>query len=829
MGGQRSSTCAPLRCTFFRSAAGVDALNYCEGAVLTRMHVSAKCRRSMLHFSCVRHIHASVQQPENIKNNSIVAPYGEQYTDPFPLYQRQTEDLHEFKEVLESSSRLQIMEEEKNFLQSRLPLMYPCSHFPAFNANMIDLCNLGIQYYRTLDHFWGRPIKQEPVMTNIMWPNGPLYLHSSYQKNYPGTMFPYHMAPQSIHTRNHFASKRLDEDALRKSSVRDSEDHKQKVEKVDVNIQIDDSFYVDIGDQKRWKCPLCDKSYTSKYNLVTHIIGHSGIKPHACTHCGKLFKQLSHLHTHMLTHQGARPHKCHVCHKAFTQTSHLKRHMMQHSQVKPYSCRVCGRGFAYPSELKVHENKHESGRENICVECGLDFPTLAQLKRHLTAHRGPVQYNCTECNKTFQYPSQLQNHMMKHKDIRPHICSECGMEFVQPHHLKQHSLIHKGVKEHKCGICGREFTLLANMKRHVLIHTNIRAYQCHLCFKSFVQKQTLKAHMIVHSDVKPFKCKLCGKAFNRMHNLLGHMHLHSDSKPFKCIYCSSKFTLKGNLTRHLKVKHGVTPRGFHSRGEGEELHLPGVILVRTTERFSSGVFSRLRMRIRVESRTLTKNSAFSFYCTGVCPGKFADRRSRNRSAPLRGSSLDNPRPVQFSADRSTDPGFQTIILFILYVGAGRGRASLFRSINLGSMEQKEPFDLSKKRRLKETLCHSDGESVKSSSSQEDKDESLNSPGIYEQDNRYPREGQHGHPSALTKSFSQKLEAATHRQKNDERISNSHQKEESHKEFSTTEMQCELPASDYSYYHNNTNTDETSNKKLKRTSNHHNNHHDHSRM
>ncbi|OCT98633.1 zinc finger protein 366-like [Xenopus laevis] len=624
-------------------------------------------------------------------------------------------------------SRLQIMEEEKNFLQSRLPLMYPCSHFPAFNANMIDLCNLGIQYYRTLDHFWGRPIKQEPVMTNIMWPNGPLYLHSSYQKNYPGTMFPYHMAPQSIHTRNHFASKRLDEDALRKSSVRDSEDHKQKVEKVDVNIQIDDSFYVDIGDQKRWKCPLCDKSYTSKYNLVTHIIGHSGIKPHACTHCGKLFKQLSHLHTHMLTHQGARPHKCHVCHKAFTQTSHLKRHMMQHSQVKPYSCRVCGRGFAYPSELKVHENKHESGRENICVECGLDFPTLAQLKRHLTAHRGPVQYNCTECNKTFQYPSQLQNHMMKHKDIRPHICSECGMEFVQPHHLKQHSLIHKGVKEHKCGICGREFTLLANMKRHVLIHTNIRAYQCHLCFKSFVQKQTLKAHMIVHSDVKPFKCKLCGKAFNRMHNLLGHMHLHSDSKPFKCIYCSSKFTLKGNLTRHLKVKHGVTPRGFHSRG------------------------------------------------------------------------------------------------------AGRGRASLFRSINLGSMEQKEPFDLSKKRRLKETLCHSDGESVKSSSSQEDKDESLNSPGIYEQDNRYPREGQHGHPSALTKSFSQKLEAATHRQKNDERISNSHQKEESHKEFSTTEMQCELPASDYSYYHNNTNTDETSNKKLKRTSNHHNNHHDHSRM
>ncbi|CDQ89912.1 unnamed protein product [Oncorhynchus mykiss] len=372
-------------------------------------------------------------------------------------------------------------------------------------------------------------------------------------------------------------------------------------EKLGLNIHIDDSYHVDVGgNQKRWKCRTCEKSYTSKYNLVTHILGHSGIKPHSCHLCGNRFKQLSHLHTHLLTHQGTRPHKCQVCHKAFTQTSHLKRHMMQHSDVKPYSCGVCGRGFAYPSELRAHELKHEKGQENVCVECGLDFPTLAQLKRHLTAHRGPTLYRCSECQKSFQYPSQLQNHMMKHKDIRPYICSECGMEFIQSHHLKQHTLTHKyymvkpgqraallknlepskqtnetlerdGVKEHKCRICGREFTLLANMKRHVLIHTNIRSYQCHLCFKSFVQKQTLKAHMIVHSDIKPYKCKLCGKEFNRMHNLMGHMHLHSDSRPFKCRYCPSKFTLKGNLTRHMKVKHGIMDMGLNARGKYSRL------------------------------------------------------------------------------------------------------------------------------------------------------------------------------------------------------------------------------------------------------------------
>nr|XP_056721970.1 zinc finger protein 710 [Euleptes europaea] len=342
---------------------------------------------------------------------------------------------------------------------------------------------------------------------------------------------------------------------------------KAQLDRLDINVQIDDSYLV----EKRWQCRLCEKSYTSKYNLVTHILGHNGVKPHSCPHCSKLFKQPSHLQTHLLTHQGTRPHKCQVCHKAFTQTSHLKRHMLLHSDVKPYSCRFCGRGFAYPSELKAHEGKHESGRCHVCVECGLDFSTLPQLKRHLATHQGPTLYPCPECSKAFHYRSQLQNHMLKHQDVRPFVCTECGMEFSQIHHLKQHSLTHKGVKEFKCEVCGREFTLQANMKRHMLIHTSVRPYQCHICFKTFVQKQTLKTHMIVHSPVKPFKCKVCGKSFNRMYNLLGHMHLHAGSKPFKCPYCSSKFNLKGNLSRHMKVKHGVMDVSLDSQDAMLEL------------------------------------------------------------------------------------------------------------------------------------------------------------------------------------------------------------------------------------------------------------------
>ncbi|XP_061077244.1 zinc finger protein 710a [Conger conger] len=342
----------------------------------------------------------------------------------------------------------------------------------------------------------------------------------------------------------------------------------QQIDRLDINVQIDESYCVDVGEGlRRWKCRMCEKSYTSKYNLVTHILGHNGIKPHECPRCGKLFKQPSHLQTHLLTHQGTRPHKCAVCKKAFTQTSHLKRHMLQHTDVKPYSCRFCRRGFAYPSELRAHETKHESGRCHVCPQCGMELPSLAHLKRHQTTHQGPSAFQCPECAKSFAYRSQLQNHLMKHQNVRPYVCSACGMEFVQIHHLKQHALTHKGMKEFKCDVCAREFTLSANLKRHMLIHTSVRPYQCHVCFKTFVQKQTLKTHMIVHLPVKPFKCKVCGKSFNRMYNLLGHMHLHAGSKPFKCPYCSSKFNLKGNLSRHMKVKHGIADLSLEGHAE----------------------------------------------------------------------------------------------------------------------------------------------------------------------------------------------------------------------------------------------------------------------
>jgi hypothetical protein len=203
-------------------------------------------------------------------------------------------------------------------------------------------------------------------------------------------------------------------------------------DRLEINIRIDDSQLVQHGDQKRWQCQLCEKSYTTKHNLVTHILDHNGIKPHLCMVCGKYFKQLSHLNTHMLTHDNIKPHVCTICSKSFTQVSHLKRHLTVHmSDEKPHQCDVCGRGFAFQDELEAHKEKHEKGEDNRCTECGEDFQSQKALKLHMGYHGNIQSLSCKYCNKLFRYPSQLKDHLLTHEGARPYMCTECGMDFLK--------------------------------------------------------------------------------------------------------------------------------------------------------------------------------------------------------------------------------------------------------------------------------------------------------------------------------------------------------------------------------------------------------------
>ena len=207
-----------------------------------------------------------------------------------------------------------------------------------------------------------------------------------------------------------------------------------------MKVQVKDSqrVYVDgtFGQCKwKWKCLLCPKMYTSKHNLVSHILSHNGIKPFHCAICGKYFKQAGHLYQHILTHGNVKPYLCNFCDRSFTQASHLKRHMAIHMEKRPNVCHICDRGFVYPSELKAHVEKHQlNGIDYSCDQCedSCKFDSAKKLKQHMISAHGDVSdLTCKQCGKVFPYPSQLRDHMAKHSGHRPFQCGECGTEFLK--------------------------------------------------------------------------------------------------------------------------------------------------------------------------------------------------------------------------------------------------------------------------------------------------------------------------------------------------------------------------------------------------------------
>jgi KRAB domain-containing zinc finger protein len=189
------------------------------------------------------------------------------------------------------------------------------------------------------------------------------------------------------------------------------------------------------------KCDLCDKTFINGPLLRNHIKTHD--KCFKCKYCSKLFSSRYNLETHLVTHTGERNHKCDVCGKNYSTKSSLKNHKATHSDAKNFKCDQCPKLFKTNRRLYVHKFSHATEEKFQCDICSARFRVKQYLKYHMIKHSTTKPYECKVCKKKFKHKKSWEKHSNHDK----------------------HAIIKKEAQQ--CGLCTEVCTTKTDLLEHV--------------------------------------------------------------------------------------------------------------------------------------------------------------------------------------------------------------------------------------------------------------------------------------------------------------------------------------------------------------------------
>merc|ERR1719400_1801423 len=209
-----------------------------------------------------------------------------------------------------------------------------------------------------------------------------------------------------------------------------------------------------------YQCDFCEKLFTNKYHLQSHLVVHTGERAFVCKTCKKTFGRKSTLRAHMTTHTKVSNFMCTVCEKACNDNNSLEEHMRMHTGEKPFVCTICQKAYARKSHLNVHYRVHTGERPFVCIYCNKDFTEKRFLNDHLqTAHNGvdgPLK--CPNCGREFAYKTSLKQHLKKQM---------CERNMNRSHGNLSSSAI---AKQFQCPFCDKSYSWKQTLKQHVSIY-----------------------------------------------------------------------------------------------------------------------------------------------------------------------------------------------------------------------------------------------------------------------------------------------------------------------------------------------------------------------
>lgn len=226
----------------------------------------------------------------------------------------------------------------------------------------------------------------------------------------------------------------------------------------------------------KFKCDHCEKTFGISRDRNRHIKSVHHEERHFCIECNKYYKTRKVYEEHLRSHlEGyVKPvFECEICHRSFSSKYNLATHIKaEHLGMrKSFMCPTCGRTFTQKNSYRQHANVHAGIKPYVCDQCGKAFSYEKSLKEHKFIHDGIRRFQCPVCQKYFLQSTSLRIHIKIHNDTRDHICSTCGKGFTQKQALIRHERLHTGDKPFTCSLCAKTFSDYSIIRRHmILIH-----------------------------------------------------------------------------------------------------------------------------------------------------------------------------------------------------------------------------------------------------------------------------------------------------------------------------------------------------------------------
>ncbi len=288
-----------------------------------------------------------------------------------------------------------------------------------------------------------------------------------------------------------------------------------------------DQLYLHIksvhGTLKQFQCDLCEARFTTAPYLKRHTKNVHSSKRYQCDICLNIYSTKPNLKQHKKEkHSGKKVSmSCQKCDKTYTSMWNLRTHIrLQHSIHEKYSwkCLICGVQFTRRHGLTDHMQRKHSDKRPIfkCTICSVVYQSEGGLRRHnkIKHTMKDKSYQCQTCFASLFTGTALNRHLKTHSlENKTVKCGHCSKTFYDKSDLSNHQYTHGKTNKYECTLCNVKCRHPKELRNHLKSHLNVKSVKCvhQGCDKLFSTKRTMLWHWReIHLNMKREKCPVCG-------------------------------------------------------------------------------------------------------------------------------------------------------------------------------------------------------------------------------------------------------------------------------------------------------------------------------